>query len=192
MQKCPLPCCLILCLSFFLLGDIPMKSASAEAPAWPNWMGPNRDGVSSEADWSTNWPDDGLPVRWTRKIGIGFSSISIADTTGGVESNLDSLQRLGVRLKAITLNDTAVVSDDTTATNGKIDLTAEQVKRDAIVIGKVISSYQLAVHGASLAQSLALSKNKKVVTIDITDRGANIVKSLTMHIEIACLCKALW
>jgi len=56
-----------------------MKSASAEAPAWPNWMGRNRDGISSEADWSTNWPDDGLPVRWARKIGIGFSSISIAD-----------------------------------------------------------------------------------------------------------------
>ena len=79
MQKCALPCCLKFCLSFVLLGEILMQSASAEAPAWPNWMGPNRDGVSSEADWSTNWPDDGLPVRWTRKIGIGFSSISIAD-----------------------------------------------------------------------------------------------------------------
>ena len=109
-----------------------------------------------------------------------IGSISITDTTSGVESNLDDLQRLGVRLKAITVSDTGVTSDGTSATNGKIDLSAAQVKSDSLVIGKIISSYQLAVHGASLAQSTGLSANKKVVTIDIVDRGANIVKSLAM------------
>jgi len=109
-----------------------------------------------------------------------IGSISITDTTGGVESNLDDLQRLGVRLKAITVSDVDVTSDGTAATNGKIDLSAAQVKSDSLVIGKIISSYQLAVHGASLAQSTALSTNKRVVTIDIVDRGANIVKSLAM------------
>lgn len=47
--------------------------------SWPNWMGPNRDGVSFETDWSSNWPKDNLSVAWTRPIGVGFSSISIVD-----------------------------------------------------------------------------------------------------------------
>ena len=53
--------------------------AAAEPAAWPNWMGPQRDGISREAGWKTDWPKDGLPVAWSREIGIGFSSISIAD-----------------------------------------------------------------------------------------------------------------
>ncbi|MEO1996755.1 MAG: PQQ-binding-like beta-propeller repeat protein [Planctomycetaceae bacterium] len=46
--------------------------------AWPNWMGPRHDGVSFESGWSTDWPQDGLPVVWSRAIGIGFSSVSIS------------------------------------------------------------------------------------------------------------------
>ncbi len=45
--------------------------------SWPNWMGPNHDGISHEKGWSSDWPEKGLPVDWTREIGIGFSSISI-------------------------------------------------------------------------------------------------------------------
>ena len=58
---------------------------------WPNWMGPNHDGVSVEAAWSTNWPKDGLERSWSRELGIGFSSVSIADgrlfTMGHVDGN---------------------------------------------------------------------------------------------------------
>lgn len=117
-------------------------------------------------------------VGYTSIARIG--SISIVDTTGGVEAKLDELQQLGVRLKKIEVSDAGVTSDGTDATNGKIDLTAAQAKTDALVIGKIYNSYQLAVHGASLAQSASLSTNKKVVTIDIVDRGQNIVKSLAM------------
>lgn len=57
------------------------KSASsvdaADDGSWRNWMGNNHDGVSSESDWSTDWPDDGLTEKWQRRIGIGFSSVSI-------------------------------------------------------------------------------------------------------------------
>lgn len=63
-------------LSFLL--SIPSLHA-ADPPTWPNWMGPRRDGISREVGWSTKWPDEGLPVAWTKEVGIGFSSISIAD-----------------------------------------------------------------------------------------------------------------
>src|SRR4051794_23117377 len=56
------------------------QAANPLAPkSWPNWMGPNHDGVSAEAGWKSTWPEEGLPVAWSRQIGIGFSSISIAD-----------------------------------------------------------------------------------------------------------------
>ena len=41
-------------------------------------MGNNRDGVSAEGGWSTDWPEAGLTTVWKREIGIGFSSVSIA------------------------------------------------------------------------------------------------------------------
>lgn len=46
---------------------------------WPNWMGPNHDGISTETGWSRDWPADGLPVDWTAELGTGFSSFSVAD-----------------------------------------------------------------------------------------------------------------
>ena len=46
---------------------------------WPSWMGPQHDGISTETGWTTNWSDDGLREAWQREIGIGFSSVSIAD-----------------------------------------------------------------------------------------------------------------
>ncbi len=54
------------------------KVAAATA-SWPNWMGINHDGVSTDAGWSTRWPDSGLPEVWEREIGIGFSSVAIQD-----------------------------------------------------------------------------------------------------------------
>ncbi len=51
----------------------------AGASSWPNWMGKRHDGISLEAGWSTDWPETGLEVIWEREIGIGFSSISIAE-----------------------------------------------------------------------------------------------------------------
>lgn len=50
-----------------------------QAADWPNWMGPTLNGVSAESGWSTDWPQDGLPVRWSKEIGTGFSSVSIVD-----------------------------------------------------------------------------------------------------------------
>jgi outer membrane protein assembly factor BamB len=44
---------------------------------WPGWRGMNQDGVSPEAGWSTTWPNNGPPMRWTTNVGIGFSSMAV-------------------------------------------------------------------------------------------------------------------
>src|SRR5262249_46114073 len=54
---------------------------SAVTPAagdWPQWRGPNRDGVSSETGLLTKWPADGPKKLWEAKSGIGYSSFAVA------------------------------------------------------------------------------------------------------------------
>jgi len=46
---------------------------------WPQWRGPNRDGVSLDTGLLKRWPDAGPPVAWKATgIGEGFSSVSVA------------------------------------------------------------------------------------------------------------------
>jgi outer membrane protein assembly factor BamB len=46
---------------------------------WPQWRGPNRDGISPESGLLKNWPKDGPKVWWRLPLGEGYSSISIAN-----------------------------------------------------------------------------------------------------------------
>lgn len=53
-----------------------LLTAAAPAQDWPQWRGPTRDGVSAETDWSAT----GAPApRWTRAVGLGYSSVVVAD-----------------------------------------------------------------------------------------------------------------
>lgn len=53
------------------------STIASKPPSWPNWMGSNRDGISNETGWKTEWPETGLPVQWSKEIGIGFSSVAV-------------------------------------------------------------------------------------------------------------------
>ncbi|NNE01131.1 MAG: PQQ-like beta-propeller repeat protein [Pirellulaceae bacterium] len=55
-------------------------------------MGPNLDGISTQSDWSTQWPDDQLPIAWSQEIGIGFSSVSIVDDRLYTMGNVDTAE----------------------------------------------------------------------------------------------------
>jgi outer membrane protein assembly factor BamB len=68
----------------------PSPSASAspspgQTPAetarnyWTNFRGPRRDGRYEEANISTSWPANGLPVVWKQPVGVGHASFVIAD-----------------------------------------------------------------------------------------------------------------
>ncbi len=46
---------------------------------WPQWRGPNRDGVSSETGILRAWPMGGPTKLWTKNIGAGFASFAVAD-----------------------------------------------------------------------------------------------------------------
>jgi outer membrane protein assembly factor BamB len=60
----------------------------SQAADWPNWRGPNRDGISAETKWKSEW--SGEPkVLWEAEVGLGFSSFVVANgrvlTTGHEE-----------------------------------------------------------------------------------------------------------
>jgi outer membrane protein assembly factor BamB len=50
------------------------------AADWPQWRGPNRDGISSETGLLTSWPSGGPKVVWRASgLGVGYSSFAIVD-----------------------------------------------------------------------------------------------------------------
>src|SRR5678815_953382 len=47
---------------------------------WPQWRGPNRDGISKETGLLKQWPAEGPPLAWKAAgAGRGYSSFSIAN-----------------------------------------------------------------------------------------------------------------
>jgi outer membrane protein assembly factor BamB len=63
-----------------------LAASTAASADWPNFRGPQFNGISAETGWQSSFPDDGPKVLWKAKAGIGFSSFSVADgkayTTG--------------------------------------------------------------------------------------------------------------
>jgi outer membrane protein assembly factor BamB len=52
---------------------------SAKPGDWPQWRGPNRDGLSLETGLLTDWPKDGPQQLWKQKVGLGYSSLAVAE-----------------------------------------------------------------------------------------------------------------
>lgn len=53
-----------------------LASAAAD---WPQFLGPSRDGTSTETGLARTWPAAGPPVVWERKVGAGWSGPVVAD-----------------------------------------------------------------------------------------------------------------
>jgi outer membrane protein assembly factor BamB len=53
--------------------------SSAAEPDWPQWRGPNRDGLSPESGLGKEFPASGPPKLWTAgSLGAGYGSVSMA------------------------------------------------------------------------------------------------------------------
>ncbi len=57
---------------------LPLSPSAARAEDWPQWRGPNRDGVWAETGVLTSFPAEGLTVRWRAPVGPGWSSPVVA------------------------------------------------------------------------------------------------------------------
>ena len=69
----------------------------AQAADWPNWRGPDYNGISSETGWYEKWGSRGPKRLWTASVGTGFATVSVADGrvfTMGNKSNRDTVYAL--------------------------------------------------------------------------------------------------
>ncbi|HSE16824.1 MAG TPA: PQQ-binding-like beta-propeller repeat protein [Pyrinomonadaceae bacterium] len=63
---------LLLCLA--------QQAVAQTAALWPQWRGPNRDGISKETGLLKQWPAEGPPLVWKATgAGRGYSSFSISN-----------------------------------------------------------------------------------------------------------------
>jgi outer membrane protein assembly factor BamB len=54
-------------------------SFSASADNWPQWLGPERDGIWRERGIVENFPTNGLPVKWRIGVNKGYCGPAVAD-----------------------------------------------------------------------------------------------------------------
>ncbi|MEE8137765.1 MAG: PQQ-binding-like beta-propeller repeat protein [Thermoanaerobaculia bacterium] len=59
---------------------MPLPPAAAPND-WPQWRGPNRDGVSRETGLLKSWPTAGPRVLWRTSLGEGYSGISVVGSS---------------------------------------------------------------------------------------------------------------
>ncbi|HKR22473.1 MAG TPA: PQQ-binding-like beta-propeller repeat protein [Pyrinomonadaceae bacterium] len=63
----------------FLLA-VPVSLLAQSNAIWPQWRGPNRDGISKETGLLKQWPADGPALVWKAAgAGSGYSSFSVAN-----------------------------------------------------------------------------------------------------------------
>src|SRR5262245_14956053 len=64
---------------WILIAGRSVRSGRLLADDWPQWRGPNRDGISAEKGWSADWPAEGPKQLWKGKVGVGYSSLAVSD-----------------------------------------------------------------------------------------------------------------
>jgi outer membrane protein assembly factor BamB len=62
-----------------LCAVVTWSSRLARADDWPNWRGPQRNGISNETGWRWEKLQGGAKILWHKSIGIGFASVAVSD-----------------------------------------------------------------------------------------------------------------
>ncbi len=69
-------CC---CSLVFLLAALASSPEEIVSSDWPQFQGPNRNGISPETGLATSWPEAGPPVLWQVPLDPGYSGASVND-----------------------------------------------------------------------------------------------------------------
>jgi outer membrane protein assembly factor BamB len=69
------------------LAVLALSLVATTAADWPNYRGPNHDGISKETGWTTAWPANGPKVLWKAKVGMGFSGVVVANGQAYTQGN---------------------------------------------------------------------------------------------------------
>jgi len=73
---------------------------------WPQWRGPNRDGISTETGLLKEWPTNGPPLAWRiQGLGRGMSTVAIANGRIFTQGAANKNGQRGVFVTALNLGD---------------------------------------------------------------------------------------
>jgi outer membrane protein assembly factor BamB len=68
--------------------------AAVHAADWPNFRGPNHNGISSETGWLVQWPEEGPKPLWKASVGVGYASIMVANGHAYASGNNEAVATL--------------------------------------------------------------------------------------------------
>ena len=82
------------CLGIFssanIRGQVPLSEGE-----WPQWRGPNRDGISLDRNLLKEWPAEGPKVLWqVDTVGVGYSSIAVKDGRIFTQGDLNGVEHV--------------------------------------------------------------------------------------------------
>jgi outer membrane protein assembly factor BamB len=87
----------------FTAGSLLLFPTNGQAGDWPQFRGPDRDGISKETGLLRKWPEGGPKVLWTTEVGQGYSAAAIVD--GLVYFNDYDVEKREWLVRCLTLND---------------------------------------------------------------------------------------
>ena len=87
----------------FTAGSLLLVTMNGKAGDWPQFRGPDRDGISKETGLLRKWPEGGPKVLWTTEVGQGYSAAAIVD--GLVYFNDYDVEKREWLVRCLTLND---------------------------------------------------------------------------------------
>ena len=82
-----------LTIAMLALAAVSARSGSA-ASDWPQWLGPDVNGVSTETNWQGTFPPEGPTVLWEQQIGAGYAAAAVHDGklyTAGWKNGQDTI-----------------------------------------------------------------------------------------------------
>jgi outer membrane protein assembly factor BamB len=78
-----------------MAGNVALSQDAARSGDWPQWRGPNRDGISLETGLLREWPLDGPKIVWqVDSVGIGYSSLATKDGRIFTQGDLDGVEHI--------------------------------------------------------------------------------------------------
>jgi outer membrane protein assembly factor BamB len=83
-------------------GQVTTETTTGNGPDWPQFLGPDRNGMSAQKGILRSWPEEGPEVLWTAEVGIGFGGPVVKD---GKIYLLDRDDEAGDKLRCISLSD---------------------------------------------------------------------------------------
>ena len=81
------------CLASLALVSLALAESPPTPGDWPQWRGPNRDGISLDRGLLKEWPKEGPPVAWqVSSVGVGYSSIAVKDKSIYTQGDVDGVE----------------------------------------------------------------------------------------------------